>query len=61
MNKEFSDKGINIVIATNNMLRSSYQVMLNVAKSILENGRTLEAEPLCMSIKDVLNFIPSTK
>lgn len=59
--KEFSDKGINIVIAANHMLRSSYPAMLNVAKSILENGRTLEAEPLCMSIKDILNFIPGTK
>ena len=41
------------------MLRSSYP-LYNVAKSILENGRTLEAEPLCMSIKEILNFIPGT-
>ena len=36
MNKEFSDKGINIVIATNHMLRSSYPAVLNIAKSILK-------------------------
>ena len=58
---EFSEKGVNIVIAANHMLRSSYPAMLNVAKSILKNGRTLEAEPMCMSIKDILNFIPGTK
>ena len=58
---EFKDRGVNIVIAANHMLRSSYPAMLNVAKSILENGRTLEAEPLCMSIKEILNFIPGTK
>ncbi len=58
---EFSSRGVNIVIAANHMLRSSYPAMLNVAKSILENGRTLEAEPMCMPIKDILNFIPGTK
>ena len=33
------------------MLRSSYPAMLNVAKSILENGRTLEAEPYVCQLK----------
>jgi len=35
--------------------------MLKVAKSVLENGRSLEAEPDCMPIKEILEFIPGTK
>ena len=59
--KEFEKMGVNIVIAANHMLRASYPAMLSVAKKILEFGRTLEAEPECMPIKDILEFIPGTK
>lgn len=59
--EEFIEMGVNVVIATNHMLRSAYPAMLKVAKSILENGRTLEAEPDCMSIKEILEIIPGTK
>jgi 2-methylisocitrate lyase-like PEP mutase family enzyme len=58
---ELSNMGIDIVIFANHMLRSAYPAMLNVARSILENGRSLEAEPDCMSIKDILEIIPGTK
>jgi len=53
--------GANVVITANHMLRSAYPAMLKVAKSILINGRSLEAEPDCMSIKEILEFIPGTK
>jgi len=59
--EEFIDMGVNVVVTANHMLRAAYPAMLEVAKSILENGRTLEAEPHCMSIKDILEFIPGTK
>lgn len=59
--EEFIEMGVNVVIAANHMLRSAYPAMLKVAKSILENGRTLEAEPDCMSIKEILEIIPGTK
>lgn len=59
--EEFADMGVNIVITANHMLRSAYPAMLKVAKSILENGRSHEAEPDCMSIKEILEFIPGTK
>lgn len=59
--EEFIDLGVNVVITANHMLRSAYPAMLKVAKSVLENGRTLEAEPDCMSIKEILEFIPGTK
>jgi phosphoenolpyruvate phosphomutase len=59
--EEFEDMGVNIVITANHMLRAAYPAMLKVAKSILENGRSLEAEPDCMPIKEILEFIPGTK
>jgi phosphoenolpyruvate phosphomutase / 2-hydroxyethylphosphonate cytidylyltransferase len=59
--EEFIDLGVNIVIYANHMLRAAYPAMLDVAHSILANGRSLEAEPNCMPIKDILEFIPGTK
>lgn len=59
--EEFIEMGVNVVVTANHMLRSAYPAMLNVAESILKNGRSLEAEPNCMSIKEILEFIPGTK
>ena len=59
--EEFAEMGVNVVVTANHMLRAAYPAMLNVAKSVLKNGRSLEAEPQCMSIKDILEFIPGTK
>jgi phosphoenolpyruvate phosphomutase len=59
--EEFVDMGVNVVVTANHMLRAAYPAMLKVAKSVLENGRTLEAEPDCMSINQILQFIPGTK
>ena len=57
----FAEWGANIVIYANHMLRSSYPAMVNVAKSILSHGRSLEADANCMSIKEILTLIPGTK
>jgi len=59
--EEFIDMGVNVVVTANHMLRAAYPAMLSVAKSVLKNGRSLEAEPDCMSIKEILEFIPGTK
>lgn len=59
--EEFIEMGVNVVITANHMLRAAYPAMLNVAKSILKHGRSLEAEPDCMSIDEILEFIPGTK
>ena len=58
---EFAAMGVNVVIYANHMLRAAYPGMMNVAKSILKHQRTLEAEPDCMKIKDILELIPGTK
>ena len=59
--EEFVELGVNVVITANHMLRASYPAMLKVAESILINGRSEEAESDCMSIKEILEFIPGTK
>jgi len=58
--EEFIEMGVNIVISANHMLRAAYPAMLKVAKLILENGRSFEAETDCMSIKEILEFVPGT-
>tara|TARA_B100000963_G_C22638497_1_gene679005 strand:+ start:7090 stop:8388 length:1299 start_codon:yes stop_codon:yes gene_type:complete len=58
---EFIDWGVNIVIYANHMLRSSYPAMNQVAKSILKNKRSYDANEQCMSIKEILELIPGTK
>ena len=58
--EEWEKRGVNIVCYANHMLRSAYPAMLEVAKSILENGRSLESSKKCISLKDILSLIPGT-
>jgi phosphoenolpyruvate phosphomutase len=57
---ELTARGVNVVIYANHLLRASYPAMVQVARTILENGRCWEADPLCMSIDDILRLIPGT-
>lgn len=59
--EELHSWGVNVVIYANHMLRSAYPAMVNTAKTILLNHRALEANDLCMSVKEVLELIPGTK
>lgn len=53
--------GYNVVIYANHMLRSAYLAMKGVANEILRNGRTLEVEPRCLGIDEILQLIPGTR
>jgi phosphoenolpyruvate phosphomutase len=53
--------GFNVVIYANHMLRSAYLAMKSVAEEILRNGRTLEIEPRCLGIDEILRLIPGTR
>lgn len=55
---ELGNAGANIVIHANHLLRSAYPAMMKTARSILENDRSLEADELCLSIKEILGLIP---
>ena len=56
---ELSAAGANIVIHANHLLRSAFPAMVKTAETILQNGRTKEADALCMPIKQILTLIPS--
>ncbi len=55
---ELAARGASVIIHANHLLRASYLAMRNVAESILEHGRSKEADALCLPIKDVLTLIP---
>ena len=56
------DKGANVVIYANHLLRSAYPAMITTAKAILRDKNSYNASnKYCMSIKDILNLIPGTK
>jgi phosphoenolpyruvate phosphomutase len=54
---ELASWGINIIIYANHLLRSAYPSMINTAKSILENERSLECDNYLLPIKDIINLI----
>jgi len=56
---EFCSWGTRIIIYANHLLRASYPAMMKAAQLILQHERSLEAEPLCMPIKDILSLIPN--
>lgn len=55
---ELKALGFQVVIYANHLLRSAYPAMKVVAEKILMSERSLECEPLCMPISDILNLIP---
>ncbi|HHY83206.1 MAG TPA: phosphoenolpyruvate mutase [Clostridiales bacterium] len=55
---EFAERGVNIVIYANHLTRSGFPAMKKVAETILKNRRALEADKMCMSIKEILTLIP---
>jgi phosphoenolpyruvate phosphomutase len=58
---ELAEWGVNVVIYANHLLRAAYPAMVRCAESILINGRSWEANDLCMPIKQILELIPGTK
>lgn len=55
--EEFAQRGVNIIIYANHLIRSAYPAMQNAARAILEHGRALEADEYCMPIKEILTLI----
>jgi phosphoenolpyruvate phosphomutase len=55
---ELMERGANIVIYANHLIRSAYPAMLRTAQSILENERSYESDKELMSIKEILTLIP---
>lgn len=56
--EEFAKRGVNIVIYANQLTRSGFPAMQEVAKTILKHHRAKEADDMCMPIKEILTLIP---
>lgn len=50
---ELFESGARIIIYANHLLRASYYAMREVAKSILQSGRSLESENMCLPISEI--------
>jgi phosphoenolpyruvate mutase len=59
--EELQEKGVNVVIYANQLLRSAYPAMMETAKSILTHHRSSECDQRMLSIKEILELIPGTK
>lgn len=55
---DLAEHGVNIVIYANHLLRSAYPAMVETAKTILRNGRSLECDSRILSINGILSLIP---
>ncbi len=55
--KDLFEAGVNVIIHANHLIRSAYQAMNKTAYTILENGRSLETNDQCLSIKEILTLI----
>lgn len=55
--KELVNRGVNVIIYANQLLRSAYPAMLDTATSILENKRSFEAESKMMPFKEILKLV----
>lgn len=58
--RELEERGVNIVVYANHLLRAAYPAMVRAAQAILEHGRCREADSFCMSIDDVLKLVAGT-
>jgi len=57
--QELCDKGANVIIHANHLVRSAFPAMKKTAESILLHGRSKEAsEEYCMPIKEIITLIP---
>ena len=55
--RELADRGVNIVIYANQLLRTAYPAMRRVAKMILANERAEEVNAHCLPIQEIIDLI----
>lgn len=56
---QLSERGVNLVIYANHLMRSAYPAMVKTAKQILLDGSSHQAsEEYCMPIQEIISLIP---
>jgi len=58
---QLQERGVNVVIYANQLLRSAYPAMVSTAESILTHGRSAECDDRMMPIGEILELIPGGK
>lgn len=58
MEEEFKQRGANVVIYANQLIRAAVPAMQNTAKLILQSHRAKECDDICMPFKDIIRLIP---
>ena len=56
--EEFAQRGVDLVIYANQLLRAAFPAMREAAEQILTNHRAMETDRLCMPIKEIITLIP---
>ena len=59
--KQLSDARVSVIIYANQLLRSAYPSMKNVAETILRSQHASSVDNDCMNIKDILTLIPGAQ
>jgi phosphoenolpyruvate phosphomutase len=59
--REFKERGVNIVIYANQLTRSGFPAMQKAARLILENQRAMECDEICMPIREIITLIEEEK
>ena len=54
---ELAARGFNIIIHANHLLRAAYKAMNEAAITILEGGRSLEADPICAPVGEIFSSV----
>lgn len=57
--EEWKERGVNIIIYANQLMRAEVPAMQNAARMILENHRAEECDALLMPFKDIIRMIPA--
>ena len=55
--QELADRGFNVIIHANHLLRSAYKAMKQAAEAILVHDRGFEAEPICTPTSEVFTAV----
>jgi phosphoenolpyruvate phosphomutase / 2-hydroxyethylphosphonate cytidylyltransferase len=58
---QLSERGVNLVIYANHLMRSAYPAMVKTAKRVLLDGSSQQASNnYCMSIQEIISLIPES-
>lgn len=56
--EELRERGVNVVIYANHLIRAGFPAMKAAAESILTHHRSRECDDICMPINDIITLIP---